>query len=272
MALDAQASRWSFADTQQSGVYRVELGAPVSREESFAVNVDTSRERSDAGSPPTSCPRSSPPTSGPNLDEADSPSIGRRSGLHKSLLYCVLGSAVCRDVSGLAIWTRDAMNGILPNWLEQWLGVEAAGPGEGTIWSLENTWSWAPWVTLLLAMFAVGWVVLLLRPRRRRRPAGWPRPLLVALRLALIAIVVFMIAEFTLSLRRTGLPTVAVADRRFGQHGHRRSLRRQEAARAGRQPPRGGRARAGEPAESGQDRAAWTTRPTCWRRSSSAIG
>ena len=30
------------------------------------------------------------------------------------------------------------MNGILPNWLEKWLGVEAASSGEGTTWALEN--------------------------------------------------------------------------------------------------------------------------------------
>ena len=41
------------------------------------------------------------------------------------------------------------MNGIVPNWLEKWLGVEAVSPGEGTTWSLENSWSWAPWATLL---------------------------------------------------------------------------------------------------------------------------
>ena len=101
------------------------------------------------------------------------------------------------------------MNGILPDWLEQWLGVEAASPGEGTVWSLENTWSWAPWATLLLAMFAVGWVVYFYA--REGTTAGRvAKALLVTMRLALIAIVVFMIAEFRLSLRRTGLPTVAI--------------------------------------------------------------
>ena len=101
------------------------------------------------------------------------------------------------------------MSGILPNWLEQWLGVEAASPGEGTIWSLDNTWSWAPWATLLLAMFAVGWVVYFYA--REGAAAGrLAKAVLVMLRLSLIAIVVFMIAEFTLTLRRTGLPTIAI--------------------------------------------------------------
>jgi hypothetical protein len=101
------------------------------------------------------------------------------------------------------------MSGILPNWLERWLGVEAASPGEGTLWTLENTWGWAPWATVLLIMFAVGWVVYFYA--REGTSAGrLARGVLVTLRLALIAIVVFMIAEFTLSLRRTGLPTVAI--------------------------------------------------------------
>ncbi len=101
------------------------------------------------------------------------------------------------------------MSGILPDWIEQWLGVEAAGPGQGTIWSLENTWSWAPWATLLFAMFAVGWVTYFYA--REGTAAGrLAKAVLVTVRLALIAIVAFMIAEFTLALRRTGLPTVAI--------------------------------------------------------------
>ncbi len=47
------------------------------------------------------------------------------------------------------------MSGILPHTLERLLGVEAAGTGEGTLWSLESTWGWAPWVTLLFGIFAV---------------------------------------------------------------------------------------------------------------------
>ncbi len=101
------------------------------------------------------------------------------------------------------------MNGTLPKWLEQWLGVDAASPGEGTVWSLENSWRWAPWATLLLAMFAVGWVTYFYA-REGTATGRAMRGLLAAIRLALVAIVVFMIAEFTLSLRRTGLPTIAV--------------------------------------------------------------
>jgi hypothetical protein len=101
------------------------------------------------------------------------------------------------------------MSGILPNWLEQWLGVEAASPGEGTLWSLDNTWSWAPWITLLWAMFAVGWVVYFYA--REGTAAGrLVKASLVAIRLGLMVIVLFMIAEFSLSLRRTGLPTIAI--------------------------------------------------------------
>jgi hypothetical protein len=101
------------------------------------------------------------------------------------------------------------MSGILPNWLEKWLGVEAVSPGEGTTWSLENTWAWAPWVTLLLAISIVAWVVYFYA--RESTAAGRvAKAVLVAFRLAAMAIVVFMIAEFTVSLRRTGLPTVAI--------------------------------------------------------------
>ncbi len=89
------------------------------------------------------------------------------------------------------------------------MGVSPASPGEGTVWSLENTWNWAPWVTLLFLLFVVGWVVFFYS--RESTTAGRVvRSLLVTMRLGLIGIVLLMIAEITLSLRRTGLPTVAV--------------------------------------------------------------
>ncbi len=76
------------------------------------------------------------------------------------------------------------------------------------MWSLDATWSWAPWISLLFALFVGLWVGLIYS---RERPAGrrW-RAVLASLRLATIALVVLMIAEVTLSLRRTGLPTVVV--------------------------------------------------------------
>jgi hypothetical protein len=90
MTLDAQDSRWSYPDTQHSGMYRVELGAPISRNEDFAVNVDTS-ESDLTKLPPEELPKEFTAHNRANLDETDSPSISHRSGLHKSLLYCVLG-------------------------------------------------------------------------------------------------------------------------------------------------------------------------------------
>ncbi len=100
------------------------------------------------------------------------------------------------------------MTGTLPNWIERLLGVEA-GPGEGTAWSLEHTWAWAPWITLLLVVFVIALVVMIYT-RENRQTRNWFRMALAGVRLALVAIVLLMIAQFTLSLKRTGLPCVAV--------------------------------------------------------------
>ncbi len=100
------------------------------------------------------------------------------------------------------------MSGTLPAWVARLLGVEA-GHEEGTIWSLEHTWAWPPWITLLFLVFAVVFVVVvyLHEGRRTRRPY---RLMLAAIRLCLVAIVLVMIAQVALSLKRTGLPYVAV--------------------------------------------------------------
>lgn len=101
------------------------------------------------------------------------------------------------------------MSGILPPWLQHLLGVEAAGRGEGVSWSIDSTWGWAPWQTVLLAAAAVGWVVWFYARESAACSRGY-RALLAAFRLGLILIAVLMIAELMLSLRRTGLPTVVV--------------------------------------------------------------
>lgn len=95
----------------------------------------------------------------------------------------------------------------VPAWIERLLGIRV-GAGEGTAWGIELAWGWPPWVTLLLAAFAVALVVgVYVREGRRSRRY---RMTLAAMRLGLVAIAMLMIAQATLSFSRTGLPYLAV--------------------------------------------------------------
>ncbi|HUT90688.1 MAG TPA: vWA domain-containing protein [Thermoguttaceae bacterium] len=96
----------------------------------------------------------------------------------------------------------------VPTWIERLLGIET-GQGEGTVWSLEHTWAWAPWITLLFAAFAVVFVVgIYLRENREASRAY--RITLALIRLALVTLVLLMLAQYALSFQRTGLPYVVV--------------------------------------------------------------
>jgi len=100
------------------------------------------------------------------------------------------------------------MNLSVPTWIERMLGIET-GPGEGTVWSLEYTWWWAPWVTLLFVAFAVVFVVgVYLRENRETSRAY--RMALASIRLALVVLALLMLAQYALSFQRTGLPYVVV--------------------------------------------------------------
>jgi len=100
------------------------------------------------------------------------------------------------------------MSGNVPAWVERLLGIES-GPGEGTVWRLENAWGWPPWVTLLFLVAAVGFVVAIYL--REGRQAGTVyRLALAAIRLVLVLIVLVMISQVSVSIQRTGLPYVAV--------------------------------------------------------------
>lgn len=90
VALDAQSARWTYGDTLTSGVYRAELTAPAKVEEAFAVNVDTA-ESDLTKLPPEELPKEFMIYGKQGVDESESPKINTRSGLHKYLLYCVLG-------------------------------------------------------------------------------------------------------------------------------------------------------------------------------------
>ncbi len=100
------------------------------------------------------------------------------------------------------------MSNRLPHWIERLLGIETS-PGEGAGWSLEQTWNWPPWVTLLFVLFAVAFV-LVNYARDNPESSKRFRMLLAVNRLALIGIVLFMLAQFVLLLHLTGLPYVAV--------------------------------------------------------------
>ena len=114
----------------------------------------------------------------------------------------------------------------VPSWIERLLGIET-GPGEGTVWSLEHTWGWGTWLTLLFLALAVAFVLLIYLRERGQTWTGLQRSFseigalgallgivfrlfLALIRLLLIVIVLLMLAQITLSLKRTGLPYVAV--------------------------------------------------------------
>ena len=100
------------------------------------------------------------------------------------------------------------MNGTLPYWLERWLGIDA-GPGEGTAWTIDFVWPLPAWATLLLAAFAVLYVIGIYLRENPKTPL-WGRMALAAARLALLAILLLMLAQVSLALKRTGLPYVAI--------------------------------------------------------------
>ena len=101
------------------------------------------------------------------------------------------------------------MNTTWPHWLERLLGIESPDVGEGTAWTIEHAWTWAPWATLLVAAAMVALVVAIYL-REGAVASRWTRALLIGLRLGVLLLVAFLLAEVVLSLQRTGLPYVAV--------------------------------------------------------------
>lgn len=96
----------------------------------------------------------------------------------------------------------------IPSWIERLLGINTEA-GEGTAWSIEYAWGWPPWLTLLFAAFAVAFVVAIYL-REGKRCSRVSRLMLAAIRLVLVLLTLLMIAQITLSLKRTGLPYAAV--------------------------------------------------------------
>ncbi len=103
------------------------------------------------------------------------------------------------------------MSGTLSNGSAEMLGVDSGGTsaGEGAVWRLESTWSWAPWATLLLLAFIVAWVAYFYAyesPSASRRV----RALLSGVRIVTFGLLLFMLAEPVVSIQRTGRPNIAL--------------------------------------------------------------
>ncbi|HWB08068.1 MAG TPA: VWA domain-containing protein [Pirellulales bacterium] len=99
------------------------------------------------------------------------------------------------------------MNGTLPRWLEQWLGIPAAGTGEGTSWSLDHSWPWPAWATLSFLFIAAAWILFWYQRETAGRRYRWG---LAFVRLALVGLLLIMLAGYVLSLSRTGLAYLVV--------------------------------------------------------------
>ena len=88
--VDARGGRWTFADTQWSGVYLARLGAPATQEEAFAVNVDTA-ESNLTRLDPDELPKPFTTDHQTDFGGDASASVSRHSNLNRMLLYTVLG-------------------------------------------------------------------------------------------------------------------------------------------------------------------------------------
>lgn len=101
------------------------------------------------------------------------------------------------------------MSGTLPRWLEHLLDVPSAGSGEGTLWTLRYAWPLPPWMTVLAVALAVGFIVSCYLREAGTAGRGY-RLALSAIRVSLVAILFFMLAQAVLTLERTGLPYAVV--------------------------------------------------------------
>ncbi len=93
--------------------------------------------------------------------------------------------------------------------LEWLLDIPPSGPGQGTSWRFSSDFPWASWVLLLFVALAVAFVVMVYR-RDAAGAVRWKRWTLIALRLGVIAMILFMLSSAFLSVDRTGLPYAVV--------------------------------------------------------------
>ncbi|MHC4880807.1 MAG: vWA domain-containing protein, partial [Planctomycetota bacterium] len=101
----------------------------------------------------------------------------------------------------------------MKSFLEWYLGIPPAQPGQGTQWTWLRQTPWPanmpPWLVVLLLVAVAASVIWVYRRDARNVSLPW-RVVLVGLRLASIAFVLLILTELTLVVDRTGLPFIAV--------------------------------------------------------------
>ncbi|MCY2964848.1 MAG: VWA domain-containing protein [Planctomycetota bacterium] len=99
------------------------------------------------------------------------------------------------------------------NWLKrlsEWLlDARPSSPGQGTSWNITHDFPWPSWGLAVFLVLATLFVVAVYRRDAGHLPRA-KRGLLVGLRLATIAVVLFLLSQALLSVERTGLPYVLV--------------------------------------------------------------
>ena len=98
----------------------------------------------------------------------------------------------------------------LKQFIDFFSNENATTVGEGLESSVEHTWLWPAWVTLLLFLFSAV-LVAFVYARERTETGRGLRVFLAVVRLALIGLVLFMLYGWMRERHRTDLPDVAIA-------------------------------------------------------------
>ncbi len=99
--------------------------------------------------------------------------------------------------------------------LERFLGIPPSDPGQGKAWIWNSEFPWPGWALVLFCLCALAYVIVITGLDAMRVKAR-AQVLLVLLRSMAIAIVLIVLAEFGLTIERTGLPFLVVMLDRSG--------------------------------------------------------
>ena len=97
----------------------------------------------------------------------------------------------------------------ISGWMASLLGSPPAHDGEGSAWVFRLAWAWPPWAMLLGCAAVIAFVIVLYNREGASLTRG-SRIALMALRIGMLGVLLFMLGEGMLLGQKTGLPYVAV--------------------------------------------------------------